>query len=258
MRTVTQPPVHAPDAMARRYAHTRDPAARDALVRLCEPLVRGIVSDFTNPALGDDLVQVGYLGLLNAIDHFDPSRGTPFLAFARHFVRGEIGHYLRDHHTTVRRPRWMERVNGQIEAAVEQHLDERGRYPGLAALAESLNLDLDTVSEILKTRQAVRTLSLDAEDDEGQPTVDLARSQRHQVQELAFPAEDRLVLIEALERLSPLQRTVVFYIYFTDLTQSDTAQRMGVSQKHVSRVLAGALLRLRQLLSPSYPPESSS
>jgi len=238
------------DVVARAYAATHDPQARETLVHSCGNLVRGIASEYRNVGQDEDLVQVGYLGLLNAIEHFDPGRGTPFVLFARHFIRGEIRHYLRDHHNVMRRPRWLERVNGQIEAAVGEHLSERGRYPGLDELAETLNLDAAALTEILKTREVVRTLSLDAEDDDGQPKVELHRAQGGRHDWLAVPLEDRMVLIDALEDLNLLQRTVVFYIFFTDLTQAETAARIGVSQKHVSRVLASALHRLREMLMP--------
>ncbi len=243
----------SPHAVACAYAATRDPDLREALVRLCEAMVRGIASDYRNPDHEEDLVQVGFVGLLNAIEHFDPARGTPFSVFARHFVRGEIRHYLRDHYNLLRRPRWMDRVNGQIEQAVGEHVDEYGRYPGLNDLAERLNLDLASLTEILKTRQVVRTLSLDVEDENGQPTFDVSRAHRPSDAWLVAPLEDRMMLIDALEDLNPLQRSVVFYIFFTDLTQGETARRLGVSQKHVSRVLASGLHRLREMLMPDPP-----
>ena len=236
------------DAAAREYAETGAREAREILVSLCEPLVRGVASNYDNPALSDDLVQVGFVGLLNAIEHFDPVWGTPFVVFARPYIRGEISHYLRDYHTTVRRPRWLEHVNGQIDQATREHLGEQRRYPGLSDLATALGIDEGSLVEILRTRQTVRTLSLDTEDAEGQPVVDLAQSARQTAPVWEVKVEDRMVLIEALQALSPTQRTVVFYIFFTDFTQMDAARRMGVSQKHVSRVLATALLRLRQLL----------
>jgi RNA polymerase sigma-B factor len=239
------------DAAARTYATTHDPQARETLVHLCGSLIRGIASEYRNAGLDEDLVQVGYLGLLNAIEHFDPSRGTPFLLFARHFIRGEIRHYLRDYHNVMRRPRWLERVNGQIEAVVGEYLGERGRYPALDGLAQALGLDPAALAEILKTREAVRTLSLDAENDDGQPTVDLSRVRGRVHDGLAVLLEDRMMLIDALEHLNLLQRTVVFYIFFTDLTQAECAARIGVSQKHVSRVLASALHRLREILMPT-------
>ncbi|MDR7419549.1 MAG: sigma-70 family RNA polymerase sigma factor [Armatimonadota bacterium] len=244
-------PASAPsDVLAQAYVATRDPAVRDALVRRCESMVRGIAAEFRGGAQDDDLVQVGFVGLLNAIEHYDASRGTPFALFARHFVRGEIRHYLRDHHNLMRRPRWLERVSGRIEQAVGNHLEAHGRYPGLADLAASLGLDLETLTDILRTRDAVRTLSLDAEDDDGQPKVDPNRATGRPQLALSHPLEDRMVLIDALEKLNPLQRTVVFHIFFTDLTQAETAARIGVSQKHVSRILASALHRLRDILAP--------
>jgi len=249
-------PAAGPDQLAAAYVQSRDPELREALVQACSPLVHGVASDYRNPYHGEDLIQVGFLGLLNAIEHFDPSRGTPFLVFARHFVHGEIRHYLRDHTGIVRRPRWMERATGQIEQAVGEHLNLHGRYPGLEVLAESLGMNVDGLVEIFKTRQVVRTLSLDAEDYEGQPSVDPDRSrQQHRAVTIDLPQEDRLAVMAALERLNTLQRAVVFYIYFTDLTQAETAGRLGVSQKHISRVLAIALARLRQILGP-VPPDT--
>jgi RNA polymerase sigma-B factor len=257
----------SPDTLVRDYRLTRDAATCEALVQRCQGLVRAIASEFRSPGLADDLVQVGFVGLLNAIEHFDPDRGTPFVLFARHFVRGEIRHYLRDHRSLVRRPRWLERLNGRIEDAVDAHVNQCGRYPGLGDLATRLNLDVESLTEILKTRDVVRTLSLDVEDDEGQPSIDLDRSTdlsgvhnddgaRPMAHWLSATLEDRMILIDALEALNPLQRSVIFFLFFTDLTQAEAAQRVGVSQKHVSRVLASALHRLRQLLTDQPVPVS--
>jgi len=232
-----------PDAAAQQYAATGDRQARETLVSLCEALVRGVARDYDNPGLSDDLVQVGYLGLLNAIEHFDPARGTPFVLFARPYVRGEISHFLRDHHTTVRRPRWLEQATAQIDRVTDDHLSGRGRYPSLDDLAATLHIDEASLLEILRSREAVRTLSLEAAEADGAPI-----DPPHQAAAWEVRVEDRTVLIGALEALSPLQRAVVFYIFFTDFTQMTAAQRLGVSQKHISRVLAAALLRLRQLL----------
>jgi RNA polymerase sigma-B factor len=236
--------IRGPDAAALRYAETGDRRARDTVVSMCEPLVRGVARDYDNPGLSDDLVQVGYVGLLNAIEQFDPARGTPFVLFARPYIRGEISHYLRDHHTTVRRPRWLEQATGLIDRATDESLSERGRHPRLADLAATLNLDEKALIEILRTRETVRTLSLDTAEAGGQPLDDPC----HAAPAWEVRVEDRTVLLAALSALNPLQRAVVFYIFFTDFTQMDTAHRLGISQKHVSRVLAAALLRLRQLL----------
>jgi RNA polymerase sigma-B factor len=237
-----------PDALARAYARTRDRQTRDDLVRACAGVVRAIAGEFA-PRADADLIQVGYIGLLNAAEHFDAGRGTPFLAFARHYIRGEIRHHLRDRGALVRRPRWFDRLNGEIERALGEHLHERGRLPGLSDLAARLGLGAEVLAGILRARQLVRPLSLDAVDDEGQTRVDLRRSAAG-VAPAPPPVEDRVVLLEAMRSLNPLQRAVVFYLFFTDLTQTDAAARMGISQKHVSRVLASALHRLRAALGP--------
>lgn len=231
----------APDAAARHYAATGDRGVRDALVLLCEPLVRGVARDYDNPGLRDDLVQVGFVGLLNAIERFDPARGTPFVRFARPYIRGEISHFLRDHHPMVRRPRWLEQVVGHIDRAADRHLVERGRHPGLRELAAALGLREATITTILQTRQAVRTLSWEDTETQPGPSAPAAPPWQPRV-------EDRTVLVEALRALPPVQRTVVFRIFFMDDTQMETARRLGISQKHVSRVLAAALRRLRHLV----------
>jgi RNA polymerase sigma-B factor len=237
----------SPDALAAAYVRTRDLGARETLVRMFEPLVRRVATEYAPPGHGDDLVQAGYLGLLHAVEHYDPARGTPFPVFARYFIRGEVFHYLRDHHATMRRPRWLERVADQIDRATYRHLQDRGRYPTADDLAAALGVDEETLAYLLRTRQAVRTLSLDVETDDGEPGVDPGQVAGLHVRWDAA-VEDRLVLLEALARLNPLQRAVIFYVFFTDLTQVETARRLGVSQKHVSRVLAAALARLRALL----------
>ncbi|MGH2372068.1 MAG: sigma-70 family RNA polymerase sigma factor [bacterium] len=192
-----------PDALARHYACTRDAATLTALVELCAPLVLGTASAYRTPGLRDDLVQEGFLGLLRAIDRYDPSRGTPFVAFARYFIRGGISHYVRDHRWILRPPR--------------------------------------------SAKRPPRTLSLDAEraggpERESPPALGPVRRE-----DTCW--DDRVVLIDALMALGPLPRAVVFYSHFVGLTQVEVAGRIGISQKHVSRLLAGALIRLRSVLA---------
>jgi RNA polymerase sigma-B factor len=200
-----------PDALARAYACTRDPATRAALVELCEPLVRGLAAGYGQAAAGlhDDLIQEGFLGLLRAIDRYDPARGTPFLAFARHFVRGGITHYVRDYRWVIRRPRWMHPARAPMTLSLDALLDQSGAN-----------------AERSGPRQAILVSRQEVDDD-------------------------RAALLEAIGGLRPMQRAVVFHLYFGDLTQVETAASLGISQKHVSRVLAGALRTLRNTLTPT-------
>ena len=198
-----------PDALAQHYACTRDAATRSALVELCTPLVLGTASAYRTPGLRDDLVQEGFLGLLRAIDRYDPSRGTPFVTFARYFIRGGISHYVRDHRWIMRPPRSQERPPQTLSLDAEWAGPHRGSAPVVGSVRRK-----DTCWD------------------------------------------DRVVLIDALTALGPLPRAVVFYSHFVGLTQVEVADRIGISQKHVSRVLAGALLRLRNMLT-DYPASSS-
>jgi len=239
------------DALVARYGETRDPALREQIVLACTPLVRRIVSDFIFAGVPtDDLMQVGFIGLLNALELFDAGRGVKFVTYASHLIRGEIRHYLRDHRDTIRKPRWLQKFNHQIEEASARYISEEGRFPDTEHLASELNVEEEGLLEVLKTREVLRTISLEADEEAGELRADrdALRRKGHGV---ALPLEDRIVLFEAMDKLNPLQRRVLYYLFFTDLTQMDAARRIGISQKHVSRVLASSLTKLRALLSPA-------
>jgi RNA polymerase sigma-B factor len=196
-------------------------------------------------------MQVGYIGLLNAVELFDPMRGVKFVTYASHLIRGEIRHYLRDHRDTIRKPRWLQKVNHQIEEAAARYISEEGRFPAVEQLASELNVEEDGLLEVLKTREVLRTISLEADEETGELRVDRDRTRHKGTGAVPLPLEDRIVLFEAMEKLNPLQRRVLYYLFFTDLTQMEAAKRIGISQKHVSRVLASSLSKLRALLGPA-------
>ncbi len=240
------------DQLGARYLATRDPAVREEIVLACTPLVRRIVADFIFSGVpGDDLMQVGFIGLLNAVEMFDPTRGVKFVTYASHLIRGEIRHYLRDHRDTIRKPRWLQKLNHQIEAAAARYISEEGRFPPLEQLASELNVEEEGLLEALKTREVLRTISLEADEETGDLRVDRDRTRHKSPTATQLPLEDRIVLFEAMEKLNPLQRRVLYYLFFTDLTQMEAARRIGISQKHVSRVLANSLNKLRALLDPA-------
>lgn len=240
------------DQLVVRYLATRDPAVREEIVLACTPLVRRIVADFIFSGVpGDDLMQVGFIGLLNAVEMFDPTRGVKFVTYASHLIRGEIRHYLRDHRDTIRKPRWLQKLNHQIEEAVARYISEEGRFPPLEQLAAELNVEEEGLLEALKTREVLRTISLEADEETGDLRVDRDRTRHKSPTATHLPLEDRIVLFEAMEKLNPLQRRVLYYLFFTDLTQMEAARRIGISQKHVSRVLANSLSKLRALLDPA-------
>lgn len=238
------------DALAPQYARTRDPALRERILTAYALLIERTLLDFNYAGVpADDLRQVGYVGLLSALELFDPARGAKFKTYAGHLVRGEIRHYLRDHRDTIRQPRWLRRLNRRIEEAVGRVLSEERRFPSLEDLAVELNIQEEGLRELLKVREAVRTVSLDAGEDEEHLEFNHRRIRHRAYVSFHLPIEDKIVLYQALERLNLLQRRVVYYLFFGGLTQVETAQRMGISQKHVSRILARSLTRLRGLLN---------
>lgn len=240
------------DALVARYVETRDPALREHIVLACTPLVRRIVSDFIFAGVPtDDLMQVGFIGLLNALELFDAGRGVKFVTYASHLIRGEIRHYLRDHRDTIRKPRWLQKLNHQIEEAAARYISEEGRFPAVDQLASELNVEEEGLLEVLKTREVLRTISLEADEETGELRADRDRVRHKGTGSVTLPLEDRLVLFDAMEKLNALQRRVLYYLFFTDLTQMEAARRIGISQKHVSRVLASSLTKLRALLSPA-------
>lgn len=240
------------DILIERYVETRDPGLQEQIVVACTPLVRRIVSDFIFSGVQtDDLMQVGFIGLLNAIELFDCSRGVKFVTYASHLIRGEIRHYLRDHRDTIRKPRWLQKLNHQIEEAVGRYISEEGRFPGIDQLASELNVEEEGLLEVMKTREVLRTISLEADEETGELRIDRDRLRHKSNGAYHLPLEDKIVLSEAMEKLNALQRRVLYYLFFTDLTQMEAARRIGISQKHVSRVLASSLNKLRGVLSPS-------
>lgn len=245
------------DALMADYAASQSAETRERVVVACTPLVRRIAAEFAFAGVPvEDLVQVGYIGLLNAIAAFDPTRGAKFATYASYLIRGEIRHYLRDHRDTVRKPRWLLRLNAQVEAAIGRHVNETGRFPGLADLSRDLNIEEEGLLEVLRTREALRTISLESDDEGGDLRVDRDRIRHRSHMSFQLPIEDRVTLLEAMESLTSLQRKVIYYLFYTDLTQVEAARRIGISQKHVSRVLASALNRLRGLIGLPSPGAS--
>lgn len=242
------------DVLMAEYVEAHSPAVRERVVVACTPLVRRIAAEFVFSGVpSDDLVQVGYIGLLNAIAAFDPTRGAKFATYASYLVRGEIRHYLRDQRDTIRKPRWLQKLNSQIEQTVGKYVSETGRFPGLDELSQELNIEEEGLLEVLRTREVLRTISLETEEEGGDLRVDRDRIRHRSHISFQLPIEDRVMLVEAMESLNSLQRKVLYYLFYTDLTQMEAAKRIGISQKHVSRVLASALAKLRGFMGAPSP-----
>lgn len=200
----------------------------------------------------DDLEQVATLGLILAVDRFDPDRGVDFLSFAVPTITGEVLRHFRDRSAPIRMPRGLRELKGLIYDATGELSQRLGRAPRPSEIAEELDVDVELVLEALAAENALRALSLDEpvghDFGSGQ---DRASSGAGALQHV----ETRYDLVEHRETLSPLlnalperERTILLLRFFGDLTQTEIGQRVGVSQMHVSRLLARTLRTLRTQL----------
>jgi len=243
------------EGLAAKHARTRGPAARDAVIVAAVPLVERIARSFVGSGQPlEDLVQEGLLGLIKAVDLFNPDRDVKFVTYASHLISGEIRHYLRDRCALIREPAWLYELNQRIGRAINDLSQRVGRLPTVAEIADEANLREDSVVEVLKTRNLFRVTSTDemtAEQDLEEPIpIDRRKIRSLHHEDLRLSLEDRIRVADALSKLRPLQRRVVQLVYYGGLTQSETARKMGLSDNYIAYIMRGALRRLHDLLAP--------
>ncbi len=229
----------------RRVAHDHDRAARDELVRFYMPVARRMARRYAEVSEPyDDLLQVASLGLLKAVDRFDPDHGTPFLGFAKPTILGELKRHFRDRVWTVRVPRSLHDLMARVEKVSDEL--ELHRPPSVAELASHLGVDPSEILEALEAREKRRPLSLDAppkrgDGDDGSPPA--TTGSEDPGYELA---EDRMMLESVLPGLDRRERELLKLRFLDELPQSRIAERLGCSQMQVSRLLRRTLERLRE------------
>lgn len=230
-----------------RFAERRDLRARDELVQNYLPMARRLAARYAGVAEPfDDLVQVASLGLVNAINRFDPARGVPFAGFAKPTILGELKRHFRDRVWTVRVPRSIHDTMVRVEKATEELSLKLQRPPSIQELADLLDIDPDEVLEALEASHNRRTLSLDSpvtgEDGEDSSPPEWA-GEEDGGYELV---EDRVLLQGVLPVLDARQREVLKLRFAEELPQAQIAKRLGCSQMQVSRMLHRMLEQLRR------------
>jgi RNA polymerase sigma-B factor len=201
----------------------------------------------------DDLMQVGSLGLIRAIERFNPDKGYAFSSFATPYIRGEIQHYLRDKGCSMRIPRRWQALEAQSRRVIRQfHLD-LGRVPNDSEMAATLEVSLEEWQDVKLACQNRSLLSLDApmQDEESASAClgDLLPDGKYRSFQLA--QEDQIRLQHALQQLENRTREVLEFVFLYDLTQKETAERMGISAVTVSRRVKQGLNHMRTLLANS-------
>lgn len=234
------------DAMLRDFARTRDPLLRDALVERYMPLARHAAGRFgAGRESMDDLVQVACVGLMKAINRFDPNNGAAFTSYALPTMLGEIRRHFRDRSWAVRPPRDLQEHALLVNRAVDRLISANGRSPSVGEIAAATNLSEEDVLEARMALNGRGTTSLTPmgdEDGDGERT-----SQRHlaTTDDGFARAENRRYLGELGRVLTPRDREILRLRFEEDLTQAEIGARVGLSQMHVSRLVRDALERLR-------------
>ena len=221
--------------------------ARDDLVHLHLPLVEHCARRFRNRGEPfEDLVQVGTIGLIKSIDRFDSDRGVEFSTYATPTIIGEIKRYFRDKGWAIRVPRRLQELRMQIGAATAELTQSLGRSPTPRELAESIGCSVEEIVEGIESSNAYSTLSLDAtDDDDGSPSMLDAIGIDDEALE---HVEIRESIKPLLDRLDPREKKILLLRFFRNMTQSQIAEEIGVSQMHVSRLLSRTLQHLRTSL----------
>ena len=229
-----------------RFAAGHDPAIREELVRRYLPFSRNLALRYRGASESfDDLLQVASLALVNAIDRFDPARGTPFAAFASPTILGELKRHFRDRVWTVRVPRGLHDRMAEVDKAISALTVELQRSPSVGEIAAKLEADPSDVLEVLEANHNRRPLSLDRPvggDEEESPASEWVGDEDEGFELI----EDKLALEGALPHLDERERLVLQLRFVEDMTQSQIAERIGHSQMHVSRILRRTLERIRE------------
>ena len=230
------------DASSPEYAELRN-----QLVRMHLPLVEHLARRFRNRGEPlDDLTQVATIGLIKSVDRFDPERGVEFSTYATPTVVGEIKRHFRDKGWAVRVPRRLQELRLALTTATAELSQQHGRSPTVHELAEKLAISEEEVLEGLESANAYSTLSLDVPDtdDESPAVADTLGSEDEALEGVEY----RESLKPLLEDLPPREKRILLLRFFANMTQSQIAQEVGISQMHVSRLLARTLAQLREKL----------
>ncbi|MEO1069362.1 MAG: RNA polymerase sigma factor SigF [Cyanobacteria bacterium J06638_6] len=236
--------------LLRQYQDNPDLVLRNHLVHLNIGLVRREAYRWRQQSTEtfDDLMQVGSLGLIRAIERFDMSKGYAFSSFAIPYIRGEIQHYLRDKSTSMRIPRRWQALQSQSSRVIRQLQTDMGRLPSDTEIAAALEISVDEWQDVKLATRNRSLLSLDApvKDEESTCLGDLLPDLKYKSFQLA--QEDQIRLQQSLYQLEQRTREVLEFVFLYDLTQKETAERMGISAVTVSRRVKQGLKHLQAIM----------
>ncbi len=235
--------------LLRRIRQEHDQGAREELITRYLPLVRGLARRFASRGQPvEDLIQVGSIGLIKAIDRFDPTRGVELSTYATPTIMGEIKRYFRDKGWAVKVPRALQDLNVKLNRVIEQLTVDLNRSPSIADMATACQVSEEEVLEALESGRAYNSLSIygsgTSEEEDAFEILDCLGGE-----EGAYElVEQRRFLAPAMEHLDERERLILHLRFFEGMTQTQIAARVGISQMHVSRLIRKAVDVLRQTM----------
>jgi RNA polymerase sigma-B factor len=222
-----------------------DQRAFERILALHDKLLNNIVRRYSASSSEpyEDLLQVGYVGLVKAVNGYEAGSKASFSTYAYSKIEGELRHYLRDT-VLMKRPRWARSLYSRISEATARLTSELGRPPFIEEIAKEVNVAPEGVVEVMKLFFDTSVCSLDEEND-GNEEPDFSAIKSLQYETFALPIEDRIVLEQALESLTKLQGRVVYLFFYKDLSQTEIGRRLGLPQRKISDIIATSIKSLR-------------
>jgi RNA polymerase sigma-B factor len=239
------------ESLFAKYAEAKDSKIRDRLVAMHQNLVRFLAGKFINRGEPiEDLVQVGTIGLINAIDRFDPARGTKFSTYATPTIVGEIRRHFRDKAWSLKVPRRLQELNLAANKVADNLSQKLGRSPTIQEIAHAVDASEEETLEAIELGNAYDTVSLDTKLAYEGESAPLSLS------EFVGDTDDSLESLEkygdlnqAMDCLDQREKSIIYLRFFKDMSQTEVAKKLNISQMHVSRLQQKALKRLKDLLS---------
>ena len=229
------------------FAATHDPVVREELAARFLPLARSIARKFSGPFVeDDDLFQVAAVGLLHALDRYDPGKGTAFSSFAVPTIAGTVRRHLRDHSWTVRPPRELQERALNVRKRASELAAANGRSPTANELAADMGIDLESVVEALQGMAARQGVSLSRPAGSGEEGSRTLGDTLGEDDAGLLRAEDAMTIEHLLDGLPAREREIIRLRFEEDLTQAEIGERVGLSQMHVSRILRAVLRDLHE------------
>lgn len=235
----------------RRYKEEGDEEAREQLIVSHVNLVRYIAAKFKNRGEPlDDLIQVGTIGLIKAIDRFDPSRGLEFTTYATPTIMGEIKRHFRDKGWTIRVPRRLQELSAKVNTVTDELTAELQRSPSIDEIAARLGTTPDEVLEAMESSSAYSSVPLEGqggtEEDDAPAVIDRYASVDNDLE----ASDDRMILEDVISEFPEADQQAIRMRYLDGMTQVDIAKKLGISQVQVSRMLRRALRRIQEKIDP--------